>query len=68
MLWMISSNLSPLVLMWTGWNLIKVDSQMKQSVQYMRNTQLTPTRDDVIRQTQEVTIEKETNLLQSRMI
>ena len=43
--------------MWTGWNLIKVDSQMKQSVQYMRNTQLTPTRDDVIRQTQEVTIE-----------
>ena len=47
---MISSNLLPLVPIWTGWNSIKADSQMKQSVQYMRNIQLPPTRDDVIRQ------------------
>ena len=48
---MLSSNLLPFAPMWTGWNSIKADSQMKQSVQYMRNTQLPPTRDDVIRQT-----------------
>ena len=45
-LWMISSNLLPLIPIWAGWNSIKVDSQMKQSLQYMHNIQLPQTIDD----------------------
>ena len=47
--------------MWTGWNSIKADNQMKQSVQYMRNIQLQPTRDDVIRQTLKISQEVATD-------
>ena len=43
--------------MWTGWNSIKLESRMKQSVQYMRNIQLPPTRNDVIRQTLKISQE-----------
>ena len=43
--------------MWTGSNSIKVDTQMKQSIQYMHNIQLPPTRDNVIRQTLKVSQE-----------
>ena len=43
--------------MWTGSNSIKVDTQIKQSIQYMHNIQLPPTRDNVIRQTLKVSQE-----------